>query len=402
MAGACPAPGVDDPLVRSLLGVVDCNVRELVHGGYASIFQPNGALTGVLTVMLTLYVAFIGYRLLLGRGQLSVGDFALTAVKLGAVLALATQWDTYQAVVYRTMFDGPQQLAGSMLVAVQPDGSAFHGDVFDGLQLAFDEMSKFGGAYAGRSPPTVSPFLGGAGFAAFLLNSSGAVLLLSTLGVLLASKVVLGLLLATGPIFIALFLFDATRGVFEGWLRAGLAFALAPLATTLLLGVALIMLEPSLGQLDTLQKQGAFPLAPVYSIIILVLVFAGVAAASLIAVGTIAAGFRLPVPQPAPVPAQGRETVRDRLTAAAPQPRAARVAAAATALDRRDSRTAIATLATSTIDRRSTVVQAAQRAGSASAAGEPTRLGQQRRTTRPRSQRPNARTAPLTAPRTAP
>ena len=157
MAGACPAPGPEDPLVRSLLGVVDCNVRELVHAGYMAIFQPTSALSGLLTALLTIYVAIIGYRLLIGRSQLTVSDFALNAVKLGAVIALATQWDTYQTLVYGFLFQGPQQLAGTMLGAVQPDSSIFHGDVFDGLQIAFDDLSGFGAGYASHAPAAASP-----------------------------------------------------------------------------------------------------------------------------------------------------------------------------------------------------------------------------------------------------
>ncbi|MFV4649150.1 type IV secretion system protein, partial [Mycobacterium tuberculosis] len=106
--------------MRSLLGVVDCNVRDLVHSGYSAIFQANSPFAGLLTTLLTLYVAFMGYRLITGRTQLRVTDFALNAVKLGGVLALATQWDTYQTLVYGFLFQGPQQLATAMLAAIQP------------------------------------------------------------------------------------------------------------------------------------------------------------------------------------------------------------------------------------------------------------------------------------------
>ncbi len=392
MAGTCPAQGADDPLVRGLLGVVDCNVRELIHSGYGAIFQPGGALISLLTTLLTLYVAIIGYRLLLGRSQLRVSDFALNAVKVGAVLALATQWDTYQAVVYNLLFQGPQQLAGAMLGAVQPDASVFHGDVFDGLQRAFDDLTAFSAGYASHSPAQVSPLLGGTGFAAFLLTTSGSILLLSTLGVLLASKIVLGVLLAVGPIFIALFLFDATRGVFEGWLRASLAFAFAPLTTTLLLGVALTMLEPALLQMEELQKQHIFTLGPVYSTMTLVLVFAGVSFGALIAVGMIATGFKLPRANPPLSQGVGSPSIAPaHLEAIVNLPRAARVAAAAVALDRRDSR--MISNASQTSDRRSAALTPGpERAGRGVV--EPVRLGQQpRRAARPRTPRPSARTA---------
>ena len=42
----------------------------------------------------------------------------------------------------------------------------------------------------------------------------------------------LAFLLAIGPIFIGMLLFDQTRGLFEGWVRATFSFAMAPLAVT--------------------------------------------------------------------------------------------------------------------------------------------------------------------------
>ena len=119
-------------------------------------------------------------------------------MSLGAVLALATQWDTYQAVVYRLLFDGPRQLAAVLLFGIQPNQSSFRGDVFDGLQRAFDDLTGFANGYAAHSAPNANPLLGGTGLGALLLTAAGSTLLLSTLGVILACKIVLGLLLGLG------------------------------------------------------------------------------------------------------------------------------------------------------------------------------------------------------------
>jgi len=391
MAGACPAPDVDAPLVRGLLGVVDCNTQALVHSGYAALFEPSSPFTVLLTSLLTLYVGFIGYRLLLGQSQMRVSDFAVTAVKIGAVIALATQWDTYQTVIYRFLFEGPQQLASMLLSSVQPSDSAFRGNVFDGLQRAFDDLSGFAGVYAAQSAPQTSPLLGGAGLGALVLNASGSILLLSSLGVLLAAKIVLSLLLAVGPIFIALFLFDSTRGLFEGWLRASIAFAFAPFASILLLGVALTMLEPSLLQMEALRQRGVFVLGPVYSVATLVLVFSGVSLGAIIAGGMIARGFRLPdrmpVAVPAPAFAQSNVTI---LPSAGPS-RAARVAHAATAMDRRDVKLLSSTAWSSSVSDRRTEILANTDRRTLASVTEP-RLGQRtRRVAPPRTLRPTAR-----------
>lgn len=388
MAGDCPAIAPDAPIVRALLGVVDCNVQTLVHDGYATLFAPSAGFSGVLTLLLTIWVALIGYQLLWGRTQIRVTDFALNAVKLGAVLALATQWSGYEAVVYRFLFDGPQQLATAMLGGVQPAHSQFRGDVFDGLQRAFGDMSSFANGYAAHTPPGASPLLGGAGFGALIMTSSASILLLSTLGVLLAAKIVLGLLLALGPVFIVLFLFDSTRGLFEGWARAAVAFAFAPLASIFLLGLMLTILEPTLLQIEALQKRGIFTLEPAYNVIVLVLVFAGVTLGALIAGGMIAGGFKLkargvatpaePDRSGAPVSAAEREP--------APTSRAVRSAAAAAAMERRDS-LILERSGSPAGDRRTTVVGAPTQRGARDAVTS-ARLGQGfRRAIQPRSTR---------------
>jgi type IV secretion system protein VirB6 len=396
MAGSCPSPAPNDPIVHQLTTTVDCNVHTLAHDGYAALFGPSGGFGGVLTVALTIYVALLGYQLMLGRGQLRVSDFAVRAVSLGAVLALATQWDTYQAVVYSLLFDGPRHMAAAVLSGIQPPQSIFRTDVFDGLQRAFDDLTGSATGYAAHAAPNANPLLGGTSLGALLLTAAGSTLLLSTLGVILASKIVLGLLLGLGPLFIVLFLFDTTRGVFEGWLRATLAFAFAPLLAILLLGVILVILEPNLLQIEQQNAAGVFVLAPTYAVVILIMVFVGVMSGALIAVGMIASGFRLPKRARADLDSSqtGRAAPSQADREVAIQSRAARSAAAAVAMERRDAMIFGATSAGGgggETERRMTIIGGgarAERSGGAGGVAAPPRLGQEtRRASGPRAMR---------------
>ena len=385
MPGACPVPGPDDPLVRGLLGVVDCNVQTVVQTGYASLFQPGGTFVSVLTVLMTLYVALVGYRLLLGRSPLNVTDLALTTVKLGAVLALATQWGTYQSLVYRTLFFGPEQIADVILHGLRANGSVVGGNVYDGLQRAFTDMTAFSPATPPGTPAVTAPvaaalganaagsgpiasLLSKAGFDSLLLLGSAVILLLSSLGVLLASKIVLALLLAFGPIFIALLLFESTQGLFQGWLRATIGFAFAPLATTLTLGLALTLLDPSLRQLETMRADSTYLPGVAFAVAVLVMVFAGVSLGLVVAGGAIAGAFKLPRRRGAQAANAAAQALVVGPAEMAAQPRAVRIASAASAQARRDqamfapSGLVLAGAAAGSVDRRTSVTTTSDRA----------------------------------------
>jgi len=62
----------------------------------------------------------------------------------------------------------------------------------------------------------------------------GAILLLlGTVGILVTARIALALLVALGPIFVVLALFNGTRGLFAGWLKGLVMLALTPLFAVL-------------------------------------------------------------------------------------------------------------------------------------------------------------------------
>lgn len=319
MAGACPLPRADAPLVSSLLRSTDCHVQTLARAGYDALLAPSGTFASTLTVLLTIYVALLGYRLMLGGSPLNVSEMTILVVKIGAVVALSTQWATYQTVIYRALFDGPQQIGDAILNGLSASGAAYGGDVFRGLQRAFDHLTAFSpasppgaatGSAASPDLPAIPPATGGAaqtterieveniltkqGFDSILMQISAVVLLLSTLGLLLVSKIVLALLLSIGPAFLALILFEQTRGLFEGWLRASLAFAFAPLSTTIVLGLGLALLSPWLTEIEVMRDTRTYTPGVAFGVLILVVVLAGVSLGLSAAACVIACGFRLP------------------------------------------------------------------------------------------------------------
>lgn len=354
---ACPSP--DAPLVQGLIGSVDCQVHGLAQAGYAALSAPGSPVSTLLTVLMTLYVAFMGYRLVLGRGTLRIGDATIAAVKLALVVALATNWALLETLAYDLLFKAPTEV-GALLLAQLDGGGAGKLDPFVRLQFAFDALQEAAQHFATRAGARDAALQGGPGFAAFAANVGGLVMLLTSLGVVLACKVVLSVLLALAPIVAGLLLFETTRGLVEGWLKAMVALAVLPMIATLALSLELAMLAPSLKALAAMKDAQQFAqldMGPAITVLVLSLVFAVVLVAAAIAVCVIAAGLRLPRESPA-----GQEpsivSTSGAPTAAPLEPpsRAAHVAAAAIASARREEQAAQAAASSSPAGPRRLVV----------------------------------------------
>ena len=281
----CTAP-VAKGMAARLLADVDCHAFGLIERGYAILAQPGGAVGTLLTGLLVLAVAFFGYRLLLGHG-LVLSDAVGLAVKIGIVLLLAGSWSAWQTLAYDSLARAPSQIAVELLDGIgakQP---------LAGLDHMVKSLDAAGIGYRERAG-MVSPLMGGPATAAMTLNVSAQLLVLSTVGVLVAARVVLALLLALAPLMAGFLLFDATRGMAEGWLRGMVTAALVPLFVMIFASVEFAILAPMLNRLFAAQAAGTFEVATTTPIGLVTLTFALAIVAGIVAGAKIAHGIRLP------------------------------------------------------------------------------------------------------------
>ncbi|MBL8549036.1 MAG: type IV secretion system protein [Hyphomonadaceae bacterium] len=287
----CPA-STNSGMVPALIETVDCHIRVLVHESYRELVGPNTMFAAAFTGLLTIYIALLGYQLLFGRGGLRVTELPITVLKIGLILAFLTSWAAYQTVYFSLLFDGPRDLTRALLAPLARAGSGFDGDIYGGLERAFRDLSGAAGVYGAQAPPTANILQGGPSLGSGLLWISAIGMLMATIGVILAAKIVLAFLLAIGPVFVGLFLFDRTRGLFDGWLRTTIAFALAPLATTVFSAAMLMMLQPFLALLAANAARNEFEMGVIITIALIVAVFTIVTALSFRIGMSIASGFQ--------------------------------------------------------------------------------------------------------------
>lgn len=327
------APAATDKFAARLLADTDCQAFGMVERGYAALSQPGGTVSTALTGLMVIAVAFFGYRLLLGRG-LALRDALDLTVKLGVVLLVATSWELWQTLAYQGIAQAPTQVATEMLTGI---GSP---PPLDSLQHTLDALADAAVGYRTRAG-IASPLVGGPAAAAAVLNLSAIVLTLSTVGLLVAARVVQAILLAIAPAMAGFLLFDGTRGMAQGWLGAIVGAALAPLFVLLVAALEFAILTPMIERLLAEQAAGTFENSSVMPIGLVAVVFVFAIVFALRAAGRIGNGVRLA--RRSRVDPAERDAAVDRLTlerqrdAAAAQP-ALRIVQALEQATRRDGR----------------------------------------------------------------
>ena len=286
----CNSQPHSEGFVSSMVRSIECQAQLLGSAPYQALSVPGSTLSLVLTGFLTIFIALIGYNLLLGR-NLSVRGATLAAVKIGIVLALASDWPAYRTLVYDLIIEGPAQLLSGVGQPAGVPGS--DGNLLARLDVADKALSRLAvegagiGIGDGIPPP---PF---AGFNAFALGGSRILFLLTAIGGLAVVRILAGLMLAMGPFFIAFVMFDNTRSLFEGWVRVLAGAAVAGVGVSITLGLELALLEPWLaGVLVQRDGDADLPAVPT-ELLVMICVFSLVVAAVLIGCSWLTRAFRL-------------------------------------------------------------------------------------------------------------
>jgi type IV secretion system protein VirB6 len=295
---ACQAM-VGDGVIRGVLATVDCQTRAYAEAGYSALTGGSGVFQAALTALLTIYVALIGYQLLFGRGEARLSDAPGIALKIGAILALVTSWATFQTLVFDVAHRAPLEIAAIVSGPLQGDSHALAAAPVDGLQVAYDELSQTAAAFGKAAGAAAKAYTSPQAQAAEAVSAAAVALFVMSAGTISAATLAIGVLTAIGPVFVALFLIPATRGLFVGWVRALAAAALTPLVGWLLIVLMLAVIEPWLVTLAQQRQDLMLDAQTAVSAAALIFVFAFAQAALVLGAAAVAFGFRLPAFSPA-------------------------------------------------------------------------------------------------------
>ena len=249
----CPTLNTNaDTGIAEALRVVDCVSGEAAASAFGRLFGPDGRLGTALTLLLTLYVGLLAINLLTGRSRLGLNMLTPRMLVLGLVLTFSTSWIAYQSVVWTLLTGAPDQIA-SIVTGQSGSATSVFANRLDTLFAAVANAAETANTPAAVSQVTgitPAPAQAAGWTAGDVLWLAALLLLLGTVGVLLVARIALAALLALGPVFIVLALFRGTHGLFVGWLKGAVLFAVVPLFTVLIGGAGLALLGPIVNDLN--------------------------------------------------------------------------------------------------------------------------------------------------------
>lgn len=197
----------------------------------ASALEPAIVTLGVL------YIMVWGYLQLMGQIEepfvAGVKRILMLAVLLGAALHL---W-LYNAVIVDTFFRAPAELSAAIIGA--PDSVT----IVDQIIFAGDDTASRLIEKGGILNGDFSFYL--AGFGVHLVIGLTAIY---TIFLLALSRLALSVLLALGPLFIALLLFETTKQFFESWIAQLANYAFITILTVLMAALMLTLVSTAAQQ----------------------------------------------------------------------------------------------------------------------------------------------------------
>jgi len=189
-----------------------------------------GVLEPAIVSLATIYVMGWGYLLLTGKLEEPVIAGIKRLVVLAVVLGVSLRLWLYNSLIVDTFYSAPAQLAAAIVGATDPVAT-------------IDAIWQGGGTVAEN---LWDKGIGWSGWSGFDFTIAGAavwlligILCVYAMFLIALSNIALAVLLALGPIFIALLLFEPTKRFFAAWIAQLANYALITILTVMLAALLL-------------------------------------------------------------------------------------------------------------------------------------------------------------------
>jgi|SRR5579862_6783033 len=242
--------------VTDTLNTVDAVIGNFVSTAYLHFVQANA---GMITLLFTVYVMFLGYQFLNPSHHFNLGVVMKHLIVMLCVYALVMNWNLYHLFIYKVFTTEPGNIAQILI------GSGEHAQTGETIAQALDEI------YSAIIDAAIG-FLrqinfSAAGMAfilyAILVFLIGSLMCIFALLLFIYAKMMMAVTLALGPIFILFILWNPTKGLFSAWLNKLITIALVPIVTSSILVLMLSVIHVTLPAVrQPIENQQFYGIAP--------------------------------------------------------------------------------------------------------------------------------------------
>lgn len=206
--------------IADTMNLIDSAIASYAQNVFVNF---GSSVSLMLQAMGLVGLAFIAINSLYQVVPIRLSEYLKWSVRYVVIFAVATSWSQFLPF-YKIVTDTPSAIGAQLLsVTDAPD-----------LNTALDKMVT--GLFDFSETTQKEASLFGISLTAVLIWAVGALLACATIIVTGLGKIGLAMAVSLAPVFIPALMFNATRNLFEGWVKFVLGFALIPVVSAGVMG----------------------------------------------------------------------------------------------------------------------------------------------------------------------
>lgn len=211
--------------VSSFVSSADNLIHSVAQSGFGAVLQ---AVNGIAASCAVLAVCFLVLNQFLQVQYISLSKFLGLFIKLILISVIGLKWSNFSAVAI-SIQSGMDTIGAKLLTMSAPTSSTTVAGAIDSVIDVLAEQANEAGSKA-------SWFAG----AMMSMLVTGLLSLLGCAGALIIiySKVMFAVFVCIAPIFIACYIFEATKDYFYRWVQGALTYTLYPVLTAAVIGMS--------------------------------------------------------------------------------------------------------------------------------------------------------------------
>ena len=230
-----------DGAVQSIIDQTNTAVETYVQNVWIAF---DTQATPLIVAVATIALILVGYLMFIGRVRANSPEFISRLMRWTLLFVILLNMPGIYGWAFPLVTEVPAGIARFMLTLAprSPTETEVVGMIESVLEAG---MEAAGGIWTNMGYFSLTPYI----IAGLVLVTALLLAIVATV-LLVLSQLAVGILLAVAPFFLGLRLLDIGKGLFEGWLRQLLTFALVPIFVYSLIALNFTILEESHTQLS--------------------------------------------------------------------------------------------------------------------------------------------------------